>query len=114
MLSSKKGSLSQTCKKNSEANTKVYGLNQRTMQALNNLALVYATFQQAGANLEVGFSEGDLLFADVRPAMEGLAEAQQHQERLQGELKCSRESLDTALMDMKESKKHHEHLPIES
>ena len=65
----------------------MYGLNQRTMQALNDLALAFATFEQAGANLEVEFSEEDLLVADVRTAMEGLAEAQQHQERLQGELK---------------------------
>ena len=53
-------------------------LNQKTMQALNNLALVHATFEQTGANMEVGFSEGDLLFADVRVAMEGLAGTQQH------------------------------------
>ena len=59
-------------------------------------------FEQAGANVEVEFCEGDLLFADVRTAVEGLAEARQHQERLQGELKSSRESLETALMDMKE------------
>ena len=78
----------------------MYDLNQRTMQALNNLTIVHATFEQAGANLEVEISEGDLLFADVRAAMEGLAEAQQHEERLQGELKSSRESLD---MDMQES-----------
>ena len=51
LLCSKKGSLSQTHKKVSEANTKVYDLNQRTMQALN-------TFEQASANLKVEFSEG--------------------------------------------------------
>ena len=33
---------------NSEANTKVYDLNQKTMQALGNLAVVYATFEEAG------------------------------------------------------------------
>ena len=70
------------------------------MEALKNL---YATFEQAGANLEVEVSEGDLLFADVRTAMEGPTEAQQHKERLQGELTSSRESLDVALVDMKES-----------
>ena len=62
------------------------------MQAMNNLALVCSTFEQAGANMEVEFSEGDLLFADVRTAMEGLEEAQQHQERSQVELNSSRES----------------------
>ena len=55
-----------------KANTKVYDLNQRTMQALNNPAIVYATFEQAGANL---LSEGDLLFAAVRTAVEEFAEA---------------------------------------
>ena len=44
------------------------------MQALNKLALIYATFEQAGTNLEVEVSEGDLHFADVRTAMEGLTE----------------------------------------
>ena len=73
------------------------------MQALNNLALEKATFEQTGANLEGEHSEVDLLFADVHTAMEGLAEAQQHQERLQGKLKSSRENLDAAPMDMKES-----------
>ena len=54
----------------------VYDLNQRTMEALNNPALVYATFEQAGANLEVEISEEDLLFADVRPTMEKFTDAQ--------------------------------------
>ena len=49
------------------------------MQALNNLAIVYATFEQAGANLEVKTSEGDLLYADVRAAVEEFTEAQQNQ-----------------------------------
>ena len=68
------------------------------MQALQNLTIMYTTFEQAGAHLEVEISVEDLFFADVR-----LAEARQHQERLQGELKSTRESLDMALMDMKES-----------
>ena len=33
---------------NSEANTKVYDLNQKTMQALGNRAVVKATFEEAG------------------------------------------------------------------
>ena len=55
------------------------------MQALNSPAIVYATLEQAGANLEVAISEGDLLFADVRAALEELTEGQQHQELMQGE-----------------------------
>ena len=46
ILSSKKGSVSQTYKTNSEANTKVYDLNHRTMQDLNNFAIVYATLNK--------------------------------------------------------------------
>ena len=42
-------------------------------------------------------------FADERMAMNELATAQQHQARLQEELKSSRECLDIALMDLKES-----------
>ena len=49
ILSSKTGSSSQTYKNNTEAKTKVIDLNQRTMQALNTVAVVYATFEQAGA-----------------------------------------------------------------
>ena len=56
ILSSKKGKLSHTYKKNAEATTKVYDLNQRTTQAPNNLAIVC---EQAGANLEVEISQGD-------------------------------------------------------
>ena len=65
ILNSRKGSLSQ------EGNTKVYDLNQKTMQALGILALVYARFE-ARADLEVGTSEGDLLHADMRTAVQDL------------------------------------------
>ena len=58
------------------------------MQALNTLAVVYATFEKASANLEVENSERDRLCADVPAA---------------SELKDSRESLDIATMDMQES-----------
>ena len=60
------------------------------MQALNTLAVVYATFEQA-------------LHADVRAAVEEFNEAQQNQERMRGELKVSQESLDIAIMDVQET-----------
>ena len=69
------------------------------MQALNNLAIVYATFEQAGQNMEVDVSEGDLLFADVRTPIDKLSEAQQHLEHMHGEQKSSLESLDTAFTE---------------
>ena len=38
LLNHRKGSLSSTYKKNAEANTRAYDLNQKTMQALDTLA----------------------------------------------------------------------------
>ena len=46
-----KGSLSQTYKKNTEANAKVVDLNQKTMQALEFLAVVCSAFEKAGEDL---------------------------------------------------------------
>ena len=63
---------------------------------------VYATFEKAGANLEIETSEGNMLYADVRAAMKQFNEAQQNQKRMRGELKDSRESLDIAIMDVQE------------
>ena len=81
----------------------MYDLNQRTMQALNNLAIVYATFEQAGANLEVAISEEDLLHTEVRVSVDELSEAQRYQDRLHGEVKDSRESLVIAVLDVEEA-----------
>ena len=95
-----KGSLSLTHKKNTEANTKVYDLNQKTMHALSNVAFVYARFVGAGADLEVDTSEGDLRRADMSTALEGLADVQQDQERLKEEQKHTRDRLDTAFIEL--------------
>ena len=84
----------------------MYDLNQRTTQALNNLAIENATFEQAGANLEVETSEEGLLFADVRTAMEEFTEALQHQERMQGELKDFQVCLDNAFGELKEANRN--------
>ena len=73
-------------------------LNQKTMQAFGNLAVVYATFEVAGANLQIENSEGDTLYPDECEAKDDVAKAQQHQDRLQEELKISREKLDTAFI----------------
>ena len=43
------------------------------------------------------------LSLSLRTAMEELTEAQQHQERVQGELESTRESLDMTHMDMQDS-----------
>ena len=96
IFSSRTGSLSQTYKKNTEANTKVCDLSRKTMQALSNLTLVCARFEEAGADLEVETSERDLLHADIRTALEGVAEVQHEQEHLKAEQKNTRDSLDAA------------------
>ena len=59
ILHSNKGSLSKTNKTNTEANAKVYDLNQKTMKAVDTLAFLHSTFERAGKNLgEVDDSEG--------------------------------------------------------
>ena len=74
------------------------------MQAWNNLAIVFATFEQAGANLEVErVLRENLHYADVRAAVEEFNEAQQNQERTQGELKDPRECLDSAFAEFEEA-----------
>ena len=59
------------------------------MQALECLACVYATFEEAWANLENEKSEGDI------PAT-----TQQHQARCQDEVKGCRDSLDEIVKDL--------------
>ena len=88
--------MSATYKKNTEANTKVYDLNQKTMQALDRLADVYETFEDTWAFVEKETAEDDSLLAEADGAMDQLVAAQQHQARFLDEVKSSRESLDIA------------------
>ena len=85
LLNNRKGSLSSTYKKNTEANTKVYDLNQKTMQALDALAEEYEIFEETMKKGTHETEEGDMLFA-VAYAMEELDKAQKDQDRLQDEL----------------------------
>ena len=68
------------------------------------MAGVYATFDDTWVNVEKKSSEGGTLFAEVYKPMDELAKAQQHQARLQDELKNFRESLDIAVLDVEEAK----------
>ena len=86
IFSNKKGGPSQTYKKNTEANAKVYDLNQKTMQALESLAAVHAVFEKSGKDLNVGSSECDTVFAESRAAMNEFNVVQQDQERARDEL----------------------------
>ena len=74
------------------------------MQALDTLAAVYAVFEKVGENLNVENSEGDILYADVRAAMEEFNEPQQNQERVRGVLHDSPKKVST--MPSWNSKKH--------
>ena len=49
-------------KKNTEANTKVYDLNQKTIQALDRLAGVYYVLKMREQTFK---TRGDILYADV-------------------------------------------------
>ena len=88
--------MSATYRKNTEANTKVYDLNQKTMQALDRLADVYETFEDTWAFVEKETAEDDSLLPEADGAMDQLVAAQQHQARFLDEVESSRESLDIA------------------
>ena len=88
--------MSATYKMNTEAITKVYDFNQKTMEALDRLADVYATFEDTWANVEHKTAEGDMLFAVSYEAEDELAKAQPNQARFQDELKNSQASMDIA------------------
>ena len=70
-------------------------------------ALVYAVFEHA-TNMEDKFSELDLLFADVRTAMEGLAESQQHLGRLKEKQKNALDSRYTAFIELNNRRDLHD------
>ena len=61
-----------------------------------------------GQHLEVQISVGDLLFANVRTAMDNFPEAQQHLEHMHAEQKSSRESLDTAFTELNNCQDFHD------
>ena len=81
-LNNRKGSSSSTYKKNTEANTKVYDLNQKTMQSLDVLAEEYEIFEET--------------MKKVTHELEELDKAQKDQDRLQDEVEATRESMDDA------------------
>ena len=64
-LNNRKESISATYKKNTEANTKVYDLNQKTMQAVDVLAEDYEISQETLKNVTYETEEGDMLFGLV-------------------------------------------------
>ena len=89
LLDNRKESLSSKNKKNTEANTKVNDLNQKTMQALDALAEDYEIFEDTMKKVRHETEEGDMLFAVAYEAMEEFDKAQREQDRLQDELDWS-------------------------
>ena len=61
---------------------------------------VCATIEEAWANPVNENSEGDILYAEARWAMDGFARGQQHQARCQDEVKGCRESLGAIVRDL--------------
>ena len=86
LLNNRKESSSSTYKKNTEANAKVYDLNQKTMQALDALAKEYEIFKETVKKVTHETEEVDLLFAAAYEAVEEFDKAQKDQDRLQDEL----------------------------
>ena len=54
----------------------MYDLNQKTTQALDRLAGVYATFEDTWADLDNEVSKSDILFAEAYATMDELAAVQ--------------------------------------
>ena len=98
-LNNREESLSATYKKNTEANTKVYDLNQKTMQAVDVLAEDYEILQDTMKNVTYETEEGDMLFAVPCEAMKELDKAQKRQDRSQDEMEATLESMDIASRD---------------
>ena len=63
LLNSRKGSLSATFKKNAEANDRAYDLDQKTIQALDALAVEYGAFETTTTNVTSEHEAGDVLHA---------------------------------------------------
>ena len=93
LLNNRKGSLSSTYKMNTEANTRVYDLHQKTMQALDALAEEYETFEETTKKVTHETEEGDMVFAVACEAMEELDKAQKDQGRLRDALEATCESM---------------------
>ena len=66
--------------KNAEANTNAYGLNQKTMQALDVMAKEYEIFEETMKKVTYETEEGDMLFTVAYDVTEELHKAWKGQE----------------------------------
>ena len=67
-----KGASNATNRKNTDANDKAYGLNQKSFQALDALAMEYADFEATMANVTSEHEVGDVLHAATLEVAEEL------------------------------------------
>ena len=96
LLNNREGSLSATYKKNTEANTRAYDLNQKTMQALDTSAEEYEIFAETMRKVTFETEEGDMLCAVASEVGEELERVLKDQDRLHDELEFTCEDMVTA------------------
>ena len=78
-------------KRNIQANTRAYDLNQKTMQALDTLAEEYEVFEETMKKVTLENEEDGMLYAAASEVEDELDRALKDQDRLQNELEftCS-------------------------
>ena len=108
LLNNRKGSLSSTNKKNSEANNKVYCLNQGTVAALDPLAEVYETFEDTWDIVLQECAAGDMFIASEEDAAAKLGEAQRQQDDALEALEECRKNMDSAHREFSNYRALHE------
>ena len=92
--------MSQTFMKNTEANADVYGLNQKTKQALESLAFVHSAFEKAGEDLNKEDESYDKVSEGFQTAIGALNDAQQVEEVAHEQLCNSRVRHDKDFLEM--------------
>ena len=99
----KTNDLSRTCKRNAEANVKVYDLNQKAMRALETLAFLYSAFGKNGHGLEQDESY-DKAIEEMQEAMEKFKDSQRFAEIAQERFYDSCERFDKDFQDLQEAR----------
>ena len=95
------GRMSQTYKKNTEANCKVYDLKQNMMKALETLSFLYSFLEKkTGKDMNKEDESYDKVFEELQGAMEKFKDAQRHAEIPQEQLCDRRERYDTDFLEI--------------
>ena len=102
-LHNKKGSWSQTYKKNTESHAKVHDLNQKTVQALESSAFVYSAFEHRVTTKNKEDASYDKVLEEFPDAMGKFNEVQQVEEIAQEQFCNSRERHDKDFLESPET-----------